>query len=155
MVFKKDPYYASWDPGGSESRRTIGLTYWAEDAEMLHMTSLTQEEYDREIQNIPPTVKVFILERYIPFGHISHTGNKLTTAQRIGDIKGYARRNNIKVVEQDAKILTIGCMWAGVKRPRNSKGQKKHLPDYLSSYVHGYYYLFNLGLIRPKVLDDE
>lgn len=146
-------YYASWDPGGSGVRRTTGLTYWDERANMIIMKSLSEEEFDREIENIPSSVKVFILEKYVPFGHINHTGNKLLTSQRIGDIKGYARRNKIEVIEQDSKILPIACMWAGIKWPRNNKGQKLHLPDSLSSYAHGYYYLFNKRLIKPRVLD--
>lgn len=145
--------YISWDPGGSATARTTGIALWDPDAELIDMKSLNEEEFDKQIESIPETVEVFILEKYVPFGHINHTGNKLTTAQRIGDIKGYARRHKIEIVEQRSDILTIAAMWAQYKIPRNRKGEKQHIPDYWSAYLHGYYYLFNKGLIKPKVLD--
>lgn len=145
----------SWDPGGSQNRRTTGVAWWTEQGELINMKSLTEGEFDELIENIPNTIKVFIIEKYIPFGHINHTGNPLLTSQRIGDIKGYARRHSIKIVEQKSDILTTACMWAGIKIERNNRGKKKHLADYLSAYAHGYYYLFNLGLIKPKVLEND
>lgn len=148
-----DPYYASWDPGGSRTERTTGLAYWDEQATLIDMVSLTEKEFDEEIQKIPDTIRVFIIEQYTPYGHINHTGNKLLTAQRIGDIKGYARRNNIQVVEQKADILKIASMWAQYRITYNKRGKKQHIPDYISAYLHGYYYLYNKGLIKPKVLE--
>jgi hypothetical protein len=144
------PTYTSWDPGGSASERTTGIAYWDERANVLDMKSLTEKEFDREIERIPDTVKTFIIEEYRPRGDVNHTGNKLLTSQRIGDIKGYARRHDIKVVEQRSMILKIAAMWAQYKLP--PKGQ--HLPDFASAYLHGYYYLFQQGLIKPKVLDS-
>jgi hypothetical protein len=148
------PTYVSWDPGGSSTKRTTGIAYWDEQANFIEMRSLTEKEFDEEIGKIPSTIKEFIIEQYKPHGHINHTGNKLTTAQRIGDIKGYARRHQIKVTEQPSTILQIAAMWAQYKIPRNHKGQKQHIPDYISAYLHGYYYLFRKGLIKAKVLDS-
>ncbi|SRR6266498_4990 len=140
--------YASWDPGGSTKRRTTGLCYWDQEANVLDLKIIGQKEFDYEIEHIPNTVKTFILEEYVP-RRISHIGNRLLTAQLIGDIKGYARRHDIQIVEQPSTILSIAAMWAQVNLKSN-----KHLPDYISAYLHGYYYLFNKGLIKPKVLED-
>lgn len=147
-------YYASWDPGGSRTERTTGLTYWDEKANMIEMKSLTEEEFDKEIEKIPDTVKVFVVEDYRPHGHINHTGNKLLTSQRIGDIRGYARRHGIDVIMQPSTILTIAAMWAQYKWPKSNTGKRQHLPDFISSYLHGFYYLSNKGLIKLKVLDS-
>lgn len=149
------PTYISWDPGGSQTRRTTGIAYWDQKANLIETKSLTETEFDEEIDIIPSTVHTFIIEEYRPRGNVNHTGNRMLTSQRIGDIKGYARRHSIKVIEQPSKILTIAAMWTQYKWPKDEKSKKKHLEDYISAYLHGYYYLFNQGLIRMKVLDSK
>jgi hypothetical protein len=139
-----DPIYASWDPG----EVTTGRCFWDDKANPLIMDELVQKDFDEIIENLPTTIQVFIIEQYRPYGHIQHTGNKLLTAQRIGDLKGCARRKGIKVVEQPANILKIASMWSGMELPPG------HTPDWMSAFLHGYYYLYNKGLIEPRVLKD-
>lgn len=141
--------YISWDPGGSSTARSTGRTLWNEEANPEEMRSLTEEEFDRELERTPGTVEVFIIEEYRPYGHVNHTGDKLLTAQRIGDIKGYARRRGIKVVEVPANIKKIAAKWAQMKIDWS-----KHIPDWQASFLIGYWWLFREGLIKPKVLDS-
>lgn len=136
--------YVSWDPG----EKKTGRVKWDENANPVAIEELTEAQFDKDLTNTEPTVEVFIVEEYRPYGHIQHTGNKLLTAQRIGDIKGYARRHGIEVVEQPAQILKIAAMWSGTPIV------KGHWPDWQSAFLHGYYYLSDKGLIRPKVLDS-
>ena len=149
--------FASWDPGGSATLRTTGLVLWDEYAIPVDMMELNQEEFDKKMSGgLPNTIKEFIVEEYKPYGHINHTGNKLTTAQRIGDIKGYARRNGISVTEVPANCKVIAAAWAQVRLERDRRtGKIKHLPDWQAAYLVGYWKLFNDGLIRPKVLDRK
>lgn len=146
--------YASWDPGGSPTKRSTGLVLWDENALPVDMMELTQAEFDEKMDGgLPDTIKEFIVEEYKPYGHINHTGSKLLTAQQIGDIKGYARRKGIKVTEVPANCKTIAAAWAQVKLERDKNGKIKHLPDWQAAYLVGYWKLFNDGKIRAKVLD--
>jgi hypothetical protein len=141
--------YVSWDPGET----TTGRTYWDECANVVDMGDLSEAEFDQEMEKIPDTVQVFIIEEYRPYSHVNHTGDKLLTAQRIGDLKGYARRKNIKIIEVPANCKPIAAMWSQTKIPKTKQGKKKHMPDWMASYLIGYWWLFQQGLIRPKVLD--
>lgn len=144
------PVYASWDPG----EKTTGRTYWSAEAKPLIMDEILQADFDLAIENLPSTITTFIIEQYRPYGHIQHTGNKLLTAQRIGDLKGCARRKGIEVVEQPAGILKIAAVWSGMPLPKTKAGKKVHVPDWQSAFLHGYYYLYQKGLIRSRVLDS-
>lgn len=139
--------YVSWDPG----EKKTGRVKWDEKANPVAIEELNGDQFDKDLYSTEDTVKVFIVEQYRPYGSVPHTGNKLLTAQRIGDIKGYARRHGIEVVEQPAQILKVAAMWSGTPIPR---AKKFHWPDWQSAFLHGYYYLSNQGLIRPKVLDS-
>lgn len=140
--------YVSWDPG----EKTTGRVKWNEAGFPVDIVELTEGQFDKDLESMEASVSVFIVEQYRPYGHVQHTGNKLLTAQRIGDIKGYARRHGILVVEQPAQILKVAAMWSGTPIP---KGKGFHWPDWQSAFLHGYYYLSDKGLIKPKVLESE
>ncbi len=141
--------YVSWDPGGSRKKKTTGMTKWDVDGNPRVIEQLGEEDVDRELSNMEDTVELFIIERYIPRPGVSHTGNKLLTARVIGNLEGFARRQGIEVFFQSSSILKIAAMWAQVKPP------KGHLPDKISAYLHGYYYLHKNGIIPAKVLEDK
>lgn len=143
--------YTSWDPG----EKTTGRTHWDENAKVVDTEDLTEEEFDKDLEATPDTVELFIVEAYTPYGHINHTGNRMLTSQRIGDIKGYARRKGIKVVEVPANCKIVAAAWAQVKLPRDIKGKIKHIPDFMASYLVGYWYLCKEGLIPLKVLERK
>jgi hypothetical protein len=141
--------YISWDPGGSASKRSTGRTLWDEQCTPEAMESLTEKEFDEKIEKTPDTVELFIIESYRPRPGISHTGDKLLTAQRIGDIKGYARRHKIEVVEIPPNVKMVAALWSGMKVDKT-----KHMPDWQASYLIGYWELHRRGLIRARVLDS-
>src|SRR5688500_9536021 len=110
--------YVSWDPGGARKKKTTGMVKWDEEAKPRIVEELDEAGLDQAIIDMEDTVKLFIIERYIPVPGVSHTGNKLLTAQVIGNLKGYARRNEIEIIEQPSSILTVAAMWAQVKKPK-------------------------------------
>jgi hypothetical protein len=82
----------------------------------------------------------FVYEGWItrPGGRTS--GSKEETSQVIGQIKNRARQLDLpstRLVEQRPDILTIAAKWSGYKMP------KGHLPDEMSAWLHGYYFLRN------------
>lgn len=144
--------YVSWDPGD-----TTGACCWNDKAEPVKMGPHMEFKGDKERDDFLDTlegepIKKFIIEEYRVYGSkiVANVGSKVYTAQVIGDLKSWARRRNVQVVEQRSDIKEIGCKWAQVPYKKNS-----HMPDWRSAYIHGYYYLHKSGLIRPKVLDSD
>lgn len=140
--------YVSWDPG----QRTGFATWDAQGNPIKTGYSLNSDEerddFLDSLENEP--VHTFIIEEYRIYGSkaIAHVGSKVYTAQVIGDLKSWARRHGVKVVEQRSDIKGPAAKWAQVKVP------KGHMPDWMAAYLHGYYYLHRQGLIRAKVLDQ-
>jgi hypothetical protein len=140
--------YVSWDPG-----QTTGMVHWNEKGEPINVKELKGDEaLDEALDELEPATEIetFIIEEYRVYGSkaIAHVGSKVLTAQVIGNLKAWARRHNIKVVEQRSDIKNIAAKWSQTKIP------KGHMPDWMAAYLHGYYYLHNKGLIRAKVLDS-
>lgn len=139
--------YVSWDPGQS-----TGVACWSETGDPLDVgTELKSDDArDRFLDRLEShPVREFIIEEYRVYGSkaLAHTGSKVYTAQVIGDLKSWARRHGVKVIEQRSDIKEIAAKWAQVKVP------KGHMPDWMAAYLHGYYYLHRKGLIKPKVLE--
>lgn len=141
------PTYVSFDPGENSN---IGYVVWDERATPIKTDQVSISGLDALFEELPDTVTTFIVEGYTVFGHVNHTGSKVVTAQVIGYIKGEARSRKIKCIEQPSSILKTAQMWSGVKLDG-----KHSVSHWKSAYNHGYYYLFNLGLIRPRVLDTK
>lgn len=140
--------YVSWDPGTS-----TGVACWDKDGNPHRIgTELKSDEArDRfldELANHP--IREFIIEEYRVYASKAraHIGSKVYTAQVIGDLKSWARRHGVKVIEQRSDIKDSAAKWAQVTVP------KGHMPDWMAAYLHGYYYLHRKGLIRAKVLDS-
>jgi hypothetical protein len=153
MTEAREPVYVSWDPGGGQ-RRSTGMVSWDAQGQEISRAALNPQQLDFTLQILEnvKTIKVFIIEKYVPYGHVNHTGRKLVTSECIGQLKAFARRWGIRVVEQRSDIKRIAAMNAGVQWIWSAK---KHMPDDIAAYLHGFYYLDKIGLIRPKVLDDK
>lgn len=138
--------YVSFDPGV-----TTGVATWDEEGNLLRNIGVQQAGLDALLYGFEQinTIKVFVVEEYRVYASkaVAHIGSKVETAQVIGQISATARRMGIEVVMQPATILNIAMMWAQVKKP------KGHLPDDVSAYLHGYYYLHRKGIIKAKVLE--
>lgn len=139
--------YVSFDPGQS-----TGITEWDEKGNVIKVGIELKGDkaLDIYLDSLEgSSVKIFIIEEYRVYGSNlgANIGSKVHTAQVIGYLKAWARRHKIKVIEQRADILKVAAKWAQVTLP------KGHPPDWLSAYLHGYYYLHRQGLIKPLVLE--
>jgi len=127
------PYdVVAFDPG-----KNTGISYWNwETGEHLRSIrtlglELTQL-YVGSIVKGP--IKWMIIEKYIPNQQVKRAdlGEAL---QVIGMVKGAGAAHNIPVVEQMPADRLIAAKWAEVRIPRG------HMPDDLSAYLHGYYFM--------------
>lgn len=76
---------------------------------------------------------------------MAQTGSRLIAPQIIGALRFYAYSVGALVVLQSPTILDIAAMHAG------KKVYKGHYPDDLSAYLHLWYYLETIGVLKPKV----
>lgn len=139
--------FVSFDPG----LRT-GIAGWNEQGVnvLIHKTVQGDAALDEFLDTLEEhPVKVFIIEEYRVYGSklSANVGSKVHTAQVIGSLKSWARRHNITVFEQRADIKPIAARWSGTVIPRG------HMPDWMAAFLHGHYYLTNIGLLKPRVLE--
>ncbi len=138
-------FYLSFDPG----LRT-GVVGWTHKGIPLLIAVYKQEELDTFLYTLDTQyLKEVILEEYrVNNNKFNHQGSKVYTIQVIGQIKAWARINKIPVVEQRTQAKDIAAMWSQTVVP------KGHMPDKMSAYLHGYYRLHMLGIIKAKVLEE-
>lgn len=147
-------HFLSIDPGKGATR-SIGVVSWNEPPE-VHPTMMTQftkdqfdiymDELEKDRLNLP---KVIIYEGYIVYAGRPHVGSRVETVQLIGQIKDFARRNGIRLVEQDAKILGIAQKWSGIPIPSNHN--KSH---WASALNHGFYYLRKNNIVPSRLISE-
>lgn len=143
--------YVSVDPG-----ETVGLATWDEQGKLIHKSKMPRVDFEMflwaliEDKNNGNEVITFIVEKYLVYGSkaIAHVGRANPTEQVIGMIDMIARRLGVPVVKQPATILRVAAKWAGVRIPSG------HIPDQISAYLHGYYYLHQKNIIPARVLED-
>ena len=143
--------YVSVDPG-----QTVGLATWDEQGKLIHKSKMPRVDFEKYLwglvePNYPHNIIKFIVEKYVVYGQKAtvHVGRDNPTEQVIGMVDMIARRLDAPVIKQRADILKIAAKWAGVKVPGG------HLPDDLSAYLHGYYYLHQQQIIPARVLDES
>lgn len=148
--------WVSFDPG-----KTTGMTFWiknkeTEEPQCILVNQFNEEELDDFLEDIGGNPlkqpDVMIVEEYRIFGQKknAHVGSKVETIQVIGQLKAFARKHKIEIVEQPANILVIAQLWSGKKMP--SDHSKSH---WVSAYLHAYYYLHKQGLLKARVLQEE
>jgi len=142
--------YVSVDPGTS-----VGLATWDSDGKLIHKSEMHRVDFEKYLwgliePNYPHKIIKFIVEKYVVYGQkaTAHVGKDNPTEQVIGMIDMIARRLGVPVIKQPATILRIAAKWAGVKVPAG------HIPDQISAYLHGYYYLHQQNIIPARVLED-
>lgn len=147
--------YIAWDPGTVR----IGVAGFYLNGECGAKTQLSISGLDIYLKQLQQFIddnpdrkpKVFIIEDYRVFKHKAkiHIGSRLETARVSGAIEAFARRNNIEIVFQPSRILGITQMWSGIRMPSDHTKS-----DQISAFLHGYHYLYNQGIIKPRVLED-
>lgn len=114
-----------------------------------------EEQLDKYLDYLTNThkeskIEHIIIEEYRIFNDkFNHQGDKVYTAQVIGMLKRFARTLNIPYTEQPARVRSVSALWSGAKVPRG------HMPDWMSAYLHGYYWLHKNGFIPPRVLEEN
>jgi len=87
----------------------------------------------------------FVVEEFISRGRVTQ-GSRNEASQVIGAITLVARRLGVAVVKQNPSDRLIGAKWTQVKVP------KGHMPDDMSAYLHGSFYLIKNN-IKPTALE--
>jgi hypothetical protein len=143
--------YVSVDPGGSTKSKTCGVVEWDElgnAGTIYQFTKPELEDYLASLQKCT-TLKTIICENYrVRPGKKHHNWSPVFTIQTIGAVKLAARFMGVEVVMQEPVIMNIASSWSGVKLPSNHS--KSH---WVAAYLHGYYYLHNLNVIKARVLE--
>lgn len=142
--------YLSFDPG-----ETTGVATWAlNDKGKVDCTLIDQFKLPSLIEFLKEVntehLKKIIYEGYRidPKKLKAHIWSKVETIQTIGRIRFFAEWHDIETVEQPRTILSSAQKWSGMKLPSDHS-----ISNGPSAYNHGYFYLFNQGLIRPRSLD--
>lgn len=141
--------YVAFDPGES-----TGIAAWCDNHSLPTVVGLevNEEELDTFLDLLESYIpKIFIIEEYRVFNDkFNHQGDKVQTAQVIGNLKGWARRHSVQVIEQRPDCRVPAAAWAGVTLPRG------HMPDWQSAFLHGYFYLYNNDIIKEsRVLKER
>ena len=143
-----DLLYVAFDPG-----HNTGIAAWCDPTEnpivfgheadfqgVIHFLSKLELQ-----MNLPV---VIVIEEYRVWD--DKKGSKELTIQVIGAIKGWCLKHEIPLVEQRPTVRRTASAWSGVPWP------KGHMPDWMSAFLHGYYYLHKNKLDkRSRVLEER
>jgi hypothetical protein len=138
--------YMAFDPGG-----TTGVAAFNSSGEILWMNTVPGEEVTDLLDSTDlSNCEVFIIEEYriYPNKFQKHIYSSVETLQYIGAIKNWARKKNIKVVEQKANVKSSAYKWMAT-RPRPKSDPLNHALD---AMVHGVFYLVKKKVIKPEDL---
>lgn len=78
---------------------------------------------------------------------VKQGGSVHWASQIEGAVKMLAALSRIPVAVQYSSILTVAMMHAGYEPPKTRTGNKKHLPDEDSAWLHGRYWLTAQGVL--------
>lgn len=147
----------SFDPG-----ETTGFAIWNLDPDLppffLPPTSFGEMDtkqfhrfLDRQHNNGTEEI-IYIYEDYLVRidsrqKGFNHRWNRVIPARVIGAIEFRAYQLGITVVPQQPSIRGIGAGFAGIPHDPN-----KHDKDHISAMKHGYYYMVNHKLMKPRSL---
>ncbi len=105
--------------------------------------------FDEWLEKLSPKPSLIICEKWVTNPKVPQGGSTQETAQVIGAIRSYSRKNGIDIEWQMARILLVGYKWAGLKPLPKSKHYLSHQYD---AIAHGTYYLVNQK-IKPTALE--
>lgn len=79
--------------------------------------------------------------------NIQQGGSQRWESQVEGAVRMLGTLTGVEVVVQQPAILPVAAMHAGYEMPKTKTGRKKHLPDDISAWLHGRYYLTSIGVL--------
>jgi len=89
-----------------------------------------------------------VVEDYIGRPGAKNGGQHFDASEVIGALRLLSEGTSCPLIRQRAvDVLKVAALHAGYKLP------KGHLPDQDSAYLHGYYRLEQLGILRAKPLE--
>jgi hypothetical protein len=145
------PTWISIDPG-----ETSGITTWNDSGNPIHYNEFDIPNLHKFLDWLEQIktdfLRKIIIEEYRLYQSkaLQQSGSHLETVQVIGMIKRCNYKLNLPdVVEVRADSKDIAAKWSGVKLP------KGHTPDWMSSYLIGYYWLHKHGIIPARVLEQS
>lgn len=72
---------------------------------------------------------------------VKQGGSQHEASQIIGSVKTFGQQTETPVYVQPASILSVAMLITGYEKPVTRTGNKKHLPDEDSAWLHGRYWL--------------
>lgn len=138
----KAGYVLSFDPGD-----TTGIAMWSTAGELIWTKEMSLTELDDFLLSFDKEVSAIVYEDFRLFSHKAkqQTGSRFGASQAIGKINLFARQVGATTKRQSSNILRVAAMHAEEKIPATG-----HIKDWLSAYLHGYYYLETMGVLVPK-----
>jgi hypothetical protein len=134
----------SVDPG-----EKVGVCLWSDGVELFRRIVHLEKLPLFLMEHTDTVLSTIVYEDYIGYAAQSHngrqTGSRFVAAQAIGMLKMFAIPRNIELVRQPSGILRIAAMHSGTKIPA-----KGHIPDEVSAYLHGFYYLETQRLLVER-----
>lgn len=149
--FLNEVTYISLDPGVLKKSST-GITIWNQEGKPIHTNELDIDNLHYLLDKCESDwwdCVSYMVEEFRLYQNkaLQQSGSKLETVQIIGMIKRSAYKTSTEVIEVRADCKGIAAMWSQTKVPAG------HMPNYMSSYLIGYYHLHKIGVIKAKVLE--
>jgi len=82
-----------------------------------------------------------IVEGFTHDPTIKQGGSEHWASQVVGSVKTFGQQTETPVYVQPASVLSVAMMITGYEKPVTKTGNKKHLPDEDSAWLHGRYWL--------------
>lgn len=146
------PAHASFDPG-DDSKPSTGITLWSHLGKVLLTNEISVESLNEVLDWFEEIGGLYsiIVEEFMLYQHkaLQQSGSKLPPVQIIGMIKRSAYKQNIVITEVRADCKSIAAAWSQTKIPSG------HMPNWMASYLVGYYHLHKIGIIPAKVLETS
>jgi hypothetical protein len=94
-----------------------------------------------------------VIENYVNDPGTPQGGQENPAAEVIGAVRILCVQTDTPFTRQPASILSVAMKHAGYTPPVTRTGNKKHLPDEDSAFLHGFYYEISRGRAQPVPLD--
>lgn len=138
----------------AQDKEIIRKQYQIIDKKMFHVYLAGMEDMARDLQGDQKLT--IVAEDFLLFGHKAKAqiGSRMDASKIIGAIEYavFRAQGKMELIMQPASVLDTAATWSGVGT--QYVGRDKHMPDNLSAYNHGYFYMIQKGFIKHRSLDD-
>lgn len=120
----------------------------AETGKLIEAIRIEYADLESRLSAVERNLVVrFVVEEFISRGDVTR-GSRNEASKIIGIIDFVARQHGIPVTKQRPSDRLIAAKWTQVKVP------KGHMPDDMSAYLHGSFYLIKNN-IKPTALERQ